>query len=203
MFGLLGETVDVEFEFEVKSERLQRLWIADRKDKVDKDGLGFGFELGAGSDSIDRRVGLEIGLCGFEKDRFGLDDFKQERQKIGNDGVSGKVADRGKGKSFKEAGGFSCLADLLVKQGEFFCREIWPGLSIRNKFFNHCNINETSNTAPETLPFMTEMESEVTKIFTNVVKKTTTHDYLGYDLPDLSFMLTASIQWPSEYLKQI
>ena len=85
MVGLLGETVDVEFEFEVKSERLQRLWIADRKDKVDKDGLGFGFELGAGSDSIDRRVGLEIGLCGFEKDRFGLDDFKQERQKIGND----------------------------------------------------------------------------------------------------------------------
>lgn len=95
------------------------------------------------------------------------------------------------------------LGDLLIKQGETFCREIWPDLSIRKAFFKHCNINETLNTINETLPVMTEMDTEAMKTFATEVKKSYAKDFLGYDLPDLSFMLASNIQWPPEYLKQI
>ena len=204
-----------DFVFEERSERFERFWIwsldykekekekvdmVKVKDKVkDKDNNGTVLDLGHEGNAI--KIGLGFRRIG--KDQIGIEDLEKECKRIGNGDVCGKFADRGMEKSSKDEGGVAGLADLLVKQGEFFCREIWPGLSIRNKFFNHCNINETSNTLTETLPFMTEMDSEVTKIFTNTVKKYTTNDYLGYNLPDLAFMLTASIQWPSEYLKQI
>jgi hypothetical protein len=95
------------------------------------------------------------------------------------------------------------IAELLVKQGEVFCREIWPGLSIRNIFFKHCNINETLNTVNDTLPVMTEMDADTAKTFTTETKKMTAKDILGNDVPDLSFMLASNIQWPPEYLNQI
>lgn len=96
------------------------------------------------------------------------------------------------------------LGDLLIKQGEKFCRDFWPSLSIRTIFLKSCNINETVNGTVETLPVMTEMEPETMKAsFINEIKKTTAKDFLGYEIPDLGFMIATSIQWPSEYLKQI
>jgi hypothetical protein len=96
------------------------------------------------------------------------------------------------------------LGDLLIKQGEKFCRNIWPELSIRSIFFKNCNINETVVGTCETLPIMTEMEPENMKLsFVSEIKKTTAKDFLGYEVPDLIFMIANSIQWPSEYLKQI
>ena len=94
------------------------------------------------------------------------------------------------------------LAELLIKQGEHFCRDIWPGLSIRSIFLKNCNINEAANGGSETLPVMTEMEGENNRPSFES-KKTLARDFLGYDIPDLSFMLANSIQWPQEYLKQI
>lgn len=95
------------------------------------------------------------------------------------------------------------LGDLLIKQGEIFCRDIWPDLSIRKAFFKHCNIIETLNTVNDALPVMTEMDSDALKTFATEIKKSYAKDFLGFDLPDLSFMLASNIQWPPEYLKQI
>ncbi|OMJ78073.1 hypothetical protein SteCoe_22181 [Stentor coeruleus] len=96
------------------------------------------------------------------------------------------------------------LGDLLIKQGEKFCRDFWPSLSIRTIFLKNCNINEMVNGTIETLPVMTEMEPESLKAsLVNEIKKTTAKDFLGYEIPDLGFMIATSIQWPSEYLKQI
>ncbi|OMJ76339.1 hypothetical protein SteCoe_24325 [Stentor coeruleus] len=94
------------------------------------------------------------------------------------------------------------LGDLLIKQGEKFCRDFWPSLSIRTIFLKNCNINEIVNGTIETLPVMTEMEPESLKP-SIIAKKTTAKDFLGYEIPDLGFMIATSIQWPSEYLKQI
>lgn len=95
------------------------------------------------------------------------------------------------------------LADFLVKQGEYFCRDIWPGLSIRNDFLTNCNINEGSNGISETLPMMTETDENSKPLAASESRKPLARDFLGYEVPDLGFMLANSIQWPSEYLKQI
>ena len=96
------------------------------------------------------------------------------------------------------------IGDLLIKQGEYFCRDLWPGLSIRNTFLKNCNITECNNGVNETFPVMTEAETEVLRTSNSIeLKKTLAKEFLGYEIPDLGFMLSNSIQWPSEYLKQI
>ena len=91
----------------------------------------------------------------------------------------------------------------MIKQGEYFCREVWPTLSIRSIFLKNCSINE-NNGITETLAMMTEMDSDNSKMnHNNEYKKSSAKEFLGYEIPDLGFMLASSIQWPSEYLKQI
>ena len=51
---------------------------------------------------------------------------------------------------------------------------------------------------------VTEMDSDNNKSsFAGEIRKFTARDFLGYSLPDLDFMMANSIQWPSEYLKQL
>lgn len=192
--NLLVEPLD--FNFESRVNRFEQFWVLDRNGehrmtgKERKDGNGIGLNLNEQGKGMTSGLGTGTGKVGCEAGGKGFE------------GANGHFGN-GKGEIVKEQSGFAGLADLLVKQGEVFCREIWPGLSIRNIFFRHCNINETLNTVPDTLPVMTEMDSESIKTFVTEVKKYTARDYLGYDLPDLSFMLASSIQWPPEYLKQI
>ena len=182
---MLVEPIDIAFEN--KYNRFEQFWILDRNGDPGKVANG----VDSNSNEKGRKEGLGFGTKENELSRKALAD------------ANGIHFANGKGEALKEQSGLAGLADLLVKQGEVFCREIWPGLSIRNIFFRHCNINETLNTVSDTLPVMTEMDSDPIKTFAAEVKKYTARDYLGYDIPDLSFMLASSIQWPPEYLKQI
>ncbi|CAG9320547.1 unnamed protein product [Blepharisma stoltei] len=108
------------------------------------------------------------------------------------------------------------LSNLLSSQGQNFCQEIWPDLSIRSTFLKNTRINEChtpeSPNVHEDITMMTEpqevdgsmafLRSSVGGSFSEYISTPlTAKDILGEPLPDLTFMLSSTIKWPDEFVK--
>lgn len=98
------------------------------------------------------------------------------------------------------------LSTLLSSQGQNFCQTIWPDLSIRSIFLKNTRINETYEPqAHENITMMTEptdvdasinfLRNSTVGTFAEFISApVTAKDILGEPLPDLSFMLSATIK---------